>query len=77
MASNQELVIRARRRRRNASLIDLLASPQVKKAVINCLLIEYESEIAEGGESHRLPSTGIPFHAMIDSTCRTEYPRFT
>ena len=48
-----------------------------KKAVINCLLIEYESEIAEGGESHRLPSTGIPFHAMIDSTCRTEYPRFT
>ena len=30
MASNQELVIR-RRRRRNASLIDLLASPQVKR----------------------------------------------
>ena len=32
MASNQELVIRRRaRRRRNASLIDLLASPQVKR----------------------------------------------
>ena len=39
MASNQELVIRRRARRRrvrNASLIDLLASPQVKTVLIKC-----------------------------------------
>ena len=37
MASNQELVIRRARRRRvrNASLIDLLASPQVKTDMVN------------------------------------------